>query len=145
MLEVGFVMLVALAIAACGGDDDDAETQLGSPTPTPPPCAGTPMPSAASHDIEFPRAGGDYTRQVPVEAFVADAPGSGISVDIVTLDGGLLGSGRLIVGGTRRGDFHKVDEIIVIQAIPDKTRACAVIEGRGWRAEIPVRVGGANP
>jgi hypothetical protein len=144
MLKVGLTLLLAAAAAACAGDDEGVSPP-GSPTPTPPPCAGTPIPSAANHDIEFPRVGGDYTRQVPIEAFVADPAGSSINVEILTLDGGLLGSGRLTVGGARRGDFHKVDDIFVIQAIPDKTRACAVIEGQGWRAEIPVRVGGASP
>jgi hypothetical protein len=41
--------------------------------------------------------------------------------------------------------MYKVEEIIVIEAIPDKIRACVLLAGDGWAAEIPVRVGGANP
>lgn len=89
--------------------------------------------------------GGDYTRQIPVVAYVLARPGATIDVDVLTLDGGVLGSSRLTVSEAYRGRLHKVDEILVMQAIPDKTRACAVIAGKGWKAEIPVRVGGANP
>jgi hypothetical protein len=50
-------------------------------------------------DIEFPRIGGDYTRQVPVEAFVLAEPGDLVGAAVVTLDGGLLATGPVTVGG----------------------------------------------
>lgn len=138
------LLLGVFALAACGGSGDLVPTPA-SVTPTAAPCAATAVPEASTHYIEFPRVAGDYTRQLPVEGYVLQAAGSHVDVNVVSLDGGLLASSRLTVGEGTRGNMHKVDEVILLQAIPDKTRACAVIEGKGWKAEIPVRVGGANP
>lgn len=144
MHKACLLLLAVVVLGACGGSDDPVPTP-NIVTPTPAPCSGTAVSKASTHDIEFPRVGGDYTRQLPVEAYVLMAAGEHVQVNIVTLNGGLLGSSRLTVGEGTRGDMHKVDDVILMQAIPDKTRACAVIEGKGWKAEIPVRVGGANP
>ena len=144
MYKALIAALILLGFAACGGGSDP-ETPSGSPTPTPAPCAGTPEPSAGTYNITLPRVGGDYTRQVPVQAYVQAYPGANISVDIVRLTGGLLGSALIPVLADEQGGLHKVDNIMLIQLIPNKIRACAIIRGPGWKAEIPVRVGGANP
>ncbi len=144
MYKVCLLMVGALLVAACGGSGDVVPTP-GSVTPTAAPCASTAVPKASTHDIEFPRVGGDYTRQLPVEGYVLQAAGSHVDVNIVSLNGGLLGLSQLTVGEGTRGDMHRVDDVVLLQAIPDKTRACALIEGKGWKVEIPVRVGGANP
>ena len=135
---------VSVFLAACGGSGDDTRL-VGSLGPTRAPCAGTPEPSAATHDIDLPRASGHYTRDIPFDLWAVGDPGDRLVVDVLTLDGGVLATSELALSGERRGTFRHVEAIVVAQIIPNRIRACAVIVGVGWEAEIPIMVGGGNP
>jgi len=140
----GTLGVLLVVSAGCAGSDD-ATRLVGSLAPTPGPCTAAPVASAPSHDIELPRAGGHYTRDIPVDLWTSGDPGDLVAFDIVTLDGGILASSELAANEERRGRLHHVEATVVIQIIPNRIRACAVIAGDDWATEIPIMVGGGNP
>ena len=131
-----------MGLFACG-DADDLPIPIESPTPTPFCAPGSA--TASDIDLDLPRHGGDYTRHVPVEGWVDANPERLVSAAILGIGGGTLGSSQIEVHEEAHDGLHRIEAVIVLQALPDKMDACFSLTVASASVRLPITVGGANP